>query len=155
MVLLHTSNAHSIDQTQIQSIVLFVLYLILTAYNLLYFCTRILKLNLKKFHLMMFILLQLCYFSILTKSVFLWFTTSTDDFDILLSYDVYYFLNEVVHSIFVVKYWVMAHKISLITRQKDDTYLECKAWAIVLSLSALIVATSVADVVFALNGQFD
>lgn len=96
------------------------LYFLLTLVNLYYLVTRILKVEKRAFHLLMFTLMQSTYFMIFASNSIKWALvdfviagTARDERTILLA--VYWvvaytslMLNCFTHSIFVSKYWQIA-----------------------------------------------
>ena len=64
---------------KIEQITVYILYSAISIANIYYLLTKILKLNNKSFHLMMFILLQMSYFMIISSEiVFNFFIESAD-----------------------------------------------------------------------------
>jgi hypothetical protein len=87
-----------------------------------YLVKRILKLENKNFHLMMFTCLQLCYLSaFISNSAYLWLIYHTECFEVntcesnkmlyRVSFLIYWMLNVTAHSIFALKYWVLSQKV--------------------------------------------
>ena len=99
-----------------------------------YLVKRILKLENKNFHLMMFTCLQVCYLSaFLSNAAYLWLIYNTDDNALesikmlyRVSFLIYWMLNVTAHSIFALKYWVLSKKVRSLMSQKSDKNLELK-----------------------------
>jgi hypothetical protein len=73
--------------------------------NLAYL-SQIIKLNQKRFHLTMFILLELCFISYILSFVFV-----QSDAAISFFLAAYYALGQIIYTIFAVKYFILALKI--------------------------------------------
>ncbi len=89
-------------------VTVYVLYTSLSIFNFTYLLIRIIKLNQKKFHFLMFGILQTCYCCYILEYV-------TVDYNYTFAFcfnEFWYLSNEMVHSIFAIKYWVLSRKIS-------------------------------------------
>ena len=78
-----------------------------------YLIKRILKLENKSFHLMMFICLQVCYISaFISNGAYLCLINNTESVWLKMLYRyaflLYWMLNVTAHSIFALKYWVLS-----------------------------------------------
>lgn len=103
----------------------------LTVLNFYYLLRRIIFLNQKSFHLMMWTLLQLCYACALTASLLAYRACTTINglnlkhpelfvktlesllkpgHEILVLIYISYAIDSLVHSIFAMKYWVLSRK---------------------------------------------
>ena len=109
------------------AITIYVLFGILSIINITYFFTRILKLEQKQFHVMMFALLQVAYFSHLAG--YIWWNQLRASFTLAAVYNI---LDESVHCIFAVKYWVLSRQISNLMNNTEDKYLAYKARSLLI-----------------------
>ena len=88
---------------------------------------------------MMWSLLQLCYFSIIASCVLVWDLVFTKK-DYVLSEAIlansfnnaFFGLDQLVHSIFVIKIWTVALKVREITRNEPDKWLGYKVWSVAI-----------------------
>ncbi len=132
-------------------ITVYILYSLLSLVNLLYYLPRIIKLEQKMFHLMMFTLLQICYCSYILLQPFYVF----GKISIIASFDFsYYTTDELIHAIFATKYWVLSRKILQIVKTKEDSTLECKARSIFAIQVVLIFSTSIVYFILNLSPNF-
>ena len=86
-------------------ITVYCLYGALTAINIAYLMSKIVKLTEKKFHLLMFCLIQLCCICYVIEAysypyINSWLPIVFSGLNLLF--------NELAHSIFVIKFWVVA-----------------------------------------------
>lgn len=96
-------------------ITVYVLYSTLSLINIAYLTTRVLKLKQKKFHLVMFAILQLCYCSRIADR-YIWNRKTIAD----CFWVTYYTSDEVAHCFFAIKYWALSRKISLLVNRRED-----------------------------------
>ena len=121
------------------AITIYVLFGILSIINITYFFARILKLEQKQFHVMMFVLLQVAYFSHLCE--YIWWN---DDLPSYILGGIYNILDETSHCIFAVKYWVLSRQIYHLCNSTEDKNLQKKARILLILQFLLIVSTSIA-----------
>ena len=119
-----------------------ILYTILTGANLYYFIVAILKLNEKQFHLGMLTLLQLTYLSTMIANGLKWRLAGAIANEDASNYHskqllvywtftyLFYSFNVIAHSVFVIKYWVLAKKIESILKGQNDHDSVKKAWLV-------------------------
>ena len=124
------------NSLQKRAIIVFCLYGSLTILNFWYLITRIRKLEQKCFHLTMFLLLQICYSSYILEYII--YLTFTNYLAIVLTYNTFYLTNEIVHSIFVIKYWALSKKISSVVQNKEDVHFKFRLWSIIIFQFLLI-----------------
>ena len=94
---------------------------------------------------MMFVILQICYFSYIAEYSVLYFLVHGQSWLNLqiraiaatLS-NVYVILMLTSHSIFVIKYYVIALKISETMKREQDKYISIKVWS-VLTIQTLLL----------------
>jgi hypothetical protein len=110
--------------------------------NVFYLIMRIVNLKEKKFHLMMFVILQICYTSAILDFLMLYYKEY-----IAAGYffETYYMSDEIVHSIFAIKYWSLSRKITEFISKKEDKHLNCKARFIFSTQMLLILSSVIAN----------
>ncbi len=91
---------------------------------------------------MMFAILMVCYCSVIFSEYSC--DTKSHNLTCILSWESYYISDEIVHTIFAIKYWVLSRKINQLVSNKEDKYLDCKARLIFLLQMLLILFTSIA-----------
>ena len=111
----------------IRAILIWTLYSIATMANFVYLY-RIMKLEQKRFHLMMFLILQICYFSYITEYAIIYFLLHngyefTGNLVVDWSGNIWYLMMNIAHSIFVIKYFVISLKICETMKEEKDKNL--------------------------------
>ena len=86
------------------------LYGSLSVINFWFLITKISKLEQKGFFILMFCLLQVCYAAYIFEHIDL--LTFNSELAYYISYDLFYSMNEMVHAIFVMKYWILSKKVN-------------------------------------------
>ena len=113
----------------IHAILIWTLYSIATIANFVYlYC--IMKLEQKRFHIMMFLILQICYFSYITEYSIIYFVVH-NGFEFIgklnivaeWSGNIWYLMMNIAHSIFVIKYFVISLKICETMKEEKDKNL--------------------------------
>ena len=116
--------------------------MILMPLNLYWYYWRLVRhLINKDFFQMMFLLMQatlMTYFILHTTEVV---KDSESSNTVYITYNLYYAGDSLLHTLFVMKYWLLSRKIGAALSGEQDKYLECKFWLLQLSLIALIVVT--------------
>ena len=120
-----------------QTILVWISYSILSIVNFVYL-REIIKLQVKAFHLMMFVILQICYFSYIIEYV-LWYEFGLTKYQLVTIFtDIWSAMLILAHSIFVIKYLIISLKISETLTGIEDKYLAIKVWLVVIIQTLLI-----------------
>ena len=120
-----------------QTILVWISYSILSIVNFVYL-REIIKLQVKAFHLMMFVILQICYFSYIIEYV-LWYEYGLTKYQLVTIFtDIWSAMLILAHSIFVIKYLIISLKISETLTGIEDKYLAIKVWLVVIIQTLLI-----------------
>jgi hypothetical protein len=105
----------SLEQEQFnKGCTVFALFAVLTIINLWYFVFRVCRLDQKSYHVMMFILLQVCFTSYITEYLLIFLGVPHGAAICVVLSDLYICLDCVVHICFVIKYWILARKIKCV-----------------------------------------
>ena len=119
------------------AILAWVTYSILTVLNFVYLVTKIKKLEAKRFHIMMFVILQIYYIANICATIIAYkigFTISYWVFDYIWAISML-----IAHSIFVIKYYVISLAISEILTNKEDKYISLKVWSVIIAQTIFII----------------
>lgn len=133
----------------------FLLFVPLLIGTFWWYLPRIMKLHQKEFHFLMLSLNVSSYVCVLLSQFFetLWYNRISQPSDLRetgtislfraskILMLVYLTTDTFVHTIFVVKYWVLSRKITQIMNKTDDPYIERRAQVIFYSLSGMIFGT--------------
>ena len=114
-----------------------VAYSILTVLNCVYLVTKIKKLETKRFHIMMFVILQICYIANICTFIIAYKIGFTNLF--LVFSAIWEITMLVAHSIFVIKYYVISLAISEVMQNKEDKYISLKVWSVSISQTIFIL----------------
>ena len=105
----------------------------------LWYLSYICKLDNKKFHLMMFCSLQVCYFLRISQFSVQFITHTYISISSTILYTLSFMLTMIIHSIFVIKYWVLSKKIFSVISNQEDKNLQKKAWLIIIGQTLIII----------------
>lgn len=150
----------------IQAYVTYSLYIPLTFLNIYYFKSRILKLQSKQFHLIMFVLLQLSFTMLITSMVInqqfysqaLLKSQGASDIsketlfalwragEVLFA--LFYAIDMVGHCVFAMRYWVLSLKIQHMIQQTVDKNFKFKTSAMFYFMMLWIVCQSTLEMWF-------
>ena len=138
-----------VNQIYVEAVIVWSLYGLLIAVNFWYFLARAVRLTQTRFHVLMSLLLFLCFLCYVTEWALI--VAERDATLAVLCYNFYYALNSIAHGIFVMKYWVLSRKILQVTTNSIDHNLHKKEIAIYTLLILIITSTVGAHIVLTLK----
>lgn len=121
--------------------------IILTFSNMYYYLyRRILKLDNRRFHLMMFILIQVSFSAeIIFIGLYITQLCNNQSYDVLMygTFAVSWMIQNIVHSIFATKYWVVSRKVNELMSMKNDPWLWHKSVVLLYGQIAFCIIDAV------------
>lgn len=140
------AHAWTPKEVRTTCIIQLALYILLTFLNLYFFVTRVIRLKHAGFFKMMSLILQLVFTVNIALQSLKLYTFSTigqlSDADknlqslLIVELSVIFFeLDCVLHSVFVIKYWILSKKMQLVAKSDqesatEDSDIECRAGVI-------------------------
>lgn len=132
----------------VKSSIVFFTYSILSLINIYYFVARIIKLEYKNFHILMFVLLQICYTTYIAEWVIIYIQHSFEKSNIAYYLSIISFsANELLHSVFVCKFWLISRKINNVIHKTFDELVDIKALVLLIGLLAVIISSIVLEII--------
>ena len=94
---------------------------------------RIIKLEQKNFHIMMFVILQISYIALITEWIITYnYGYPNENLMIYVCAFIWELTMLIAHSIFVIKYYIISLKIAELLNNKEDKYITKKDWTVII-----------------------
>lgn len=136
------------DSILVKACIVFITYSLLSLVNIYYFVARIRKLDHKSFHLTMFVLLQICYTTYIAEWAIIYQANNYAPSNIPYYLSTISFsANELLHSIFVCKFWLLSRKINNVMHKTIDSTLDKQAKVLLIVLLAVIISSIVLETI--------